>query len=807
MMQSAPRVLGPNSPRPRSGRLGALPVLPGALRLLIPAMLSVAGGCVGTITPGTSSLSSGNQAVTTETGGAGTGTVTGTGATTGTLGGPPGGSSGGSGGGPGGVASGTGGGRTQAGSTGGTMAAPGASTGGIGGAPDPGALGGFVGAGSTVQGIFIPMAHPRLFWTPARLAKAKTWWTTHSFEPRNDVYSVADQLFAYMMTGNAKYCQEALSFSLAVDLSSCPSSKAGCDDARWYGETAITTYDWCYGEMTDAQRTTFRTSWNTWLNAIRAQVWGGPGQSQSNYYFGDLRNDIEWGIASYFENPGVADTFLTDGLVTRYKNDFIPATLAAGQAMGGLGLEGGQYGPYQSYYVSAVAFPSLYSSGRDIWTETPYWKGTVLNRIYMTPPQPTKTASGLRSGWDVFGFGDDEQWESGAPATDTEKGTFMMAAANRWPGSSIGQWARQWLQTVQPDIDDTLESTDLGGPARDYSSLPFDYYDAGPRYLVGRSDWTTNATAFLWQMGDAYSSGHNHDDWGAFQLHRKGRWLTRETVGYTESVPAFGGVGSQPLYTGFGHNVPLVNGLPGVMVQGMPPVGSSEGNWASSPVVHRLASQAAYAYADVDLTGVYHCCKAGATGGNTAAVHVEREYWFFRDIETTVIFDRLQSDTAARSKSFVIHCETNPAAIDATHVDCVNGDQQLAITTLVPAVPASRTIIDESKAASPPPKANAQYRVEINDAPNATLSYTLHVLQAMDTTATKLMASVVDSAPGQPASGTYTVTLDGKHALQIAKGVTSTGGSVTLGGGAPQSLRADVQGFALDASDLPVWAP
>jgi hypothetical protein len=378
----------------------------------------------------------------------------------------------------------------------------------------------------------------------------------------------------------------------------------------------------------------------------------------------------------------------------------------------------------------------------------------------------------------------------------------MMAAANRWPDSNIGQWARQWLIAVNPDIDDAVESTDQGGPAHDYSTLPLDYYDAGPRYLVGRSDWTTAATAYFWQMGDLYSSGHNHDDWGSFQIHRKGRWLTRETVGYTESVPGFGGTGTQPLYTGLGHNVPLINGVPGVNAQGSPPSAQYEGNWAASPLVGRLESQSAYVYADVDLTGVYN--DVGSSKG--VAVHVEREYWFFRDIETTVIFDRLQSDTAARSKSFIIHCETNPTLVDATHIDCINGDQQLAITTLLPTTPSSRTVVNDSKASDPPPPANSQYRVEINDTPNATLSYTLHVLQAKDATGSKLAPSLVDSTPGQPTTGTFTVTLDANHSLQIVKGATSSGGSVTLSG-AVKNLRADVQGFALGANDVPVWSP
>src|SRR6185312_5644050 len=100
--------------------------------------------------------------------------------------------------------------------------------------------------------------------------------------------------------------------------------------------------------------------------------------------------------------------------------------------------------------------------------------------------------------------------------------------------------------------------------------------------------------------------------------------------------------------------------------------------------------------------------------------------------------------------------------------------------------------------------ANVQYRVEINDAPNATQSYTLHVLQAMDTTGTLLAPKVTDSTAGTPTSGTLTVTLDGTHSLTITKGASSSGGSITVGG-TTANLRADVQPFGLDSNDVPTW--
>jgi hypothetical protein len=206
----------------------------------------------------------------------------------------------------------------------------------------------------------------------------------------------------------------------------------------------------------------------------------------------------------------------------------------------------------------------------------------------------------------------------------------------------------------------------------------------------------------------------------------------------------------------------------------------------------------------VDLTGVYHL--SSLKDGNSAAQHDEREFWFFRDIETFVVLDRLTADTAARSRTFLIHCETNPMLTDASHIKCVNGTQQLVVTSLLPAAPSSRTVVDESKVTMPTDAPDQQYRVEINDAPNATQSYLLHVLQAMDTSGTALAPKVTDSAAGTPGSGTLTVTLDGSHSLTITKGATSSGGTITTGGNT-SNLRADVEPMALDSNDIPTWGP
>jgi len=89
-----------------------------------------------------------------------------------------------------------------------------------------------------------------------------------------------------------------------------------------------------------------------------------------------------------------------------------------------------------------------------------------------------------------------------------------------------------------------------------------------------------------------------------------------------------------------------------------------------------------------------------------------------------------------------------------------------------------------------------QYRLEVTDSGSAQ-SYFLHVLQARAATDANLSPSVTDNG------SSYAVTLDGTHSLVFNKGMTSTGGSITIGG-STTSLRTTVQPISY-TDDGPIW--
>jgi len=229
----------------------------------------------------------------------------------------------------------------------------------------------------------------------------------------------------------------------------------------------------------------------------------------------------------------------------------------------------------------------------------------------------------------------------------------------------------------------------------------------------------------------------------------------------------------------------------------------------SAPSVNRLESNPNYFYADVDLTGAYKWDNGHAQFNTGVVGHVERELLYLRNLETTVVFDRVTTQnqthpaatlTAAQVvTSFLTHYETNPTIEDASHFTATNGTQVLRQTVLLPLAPARR-VIDEGGAVG-------QFRVEI-DASGAAQRYQLHVLQARDAGGANILATLADSNPADPATGTFTVTLHptvgNDTVIVFNKGQSSSGGTINVAGGGVVNLRTTVQPVSY-TDNGPVW--
>jgi len=687
-------------------------------------------------------------------------------------------------------------------------------------------------ATNTIDGLTIPTAHPRLFWNPSRISAAQAWVTSSNYaglttSPRPlDDYDVA---FTCLVMNVSAACTQAINDAVSFTPSSTNGAGTGDDNMRALGEQKILIRDWLYpgcGKascLTSGQITTFDTNWSLWQSNQDAptQTWGNVGMPVSNYFCGQFRNDFEFGIASYIDNTN-ATANLNYGAVNRWNDllNFVSPTGTGKNGTLGYGLYsqegGGEYGRYclNYYAVSLASSPLL---GRDMWTETRAFQSGVLQTIYNTMLVQT-TSRGV---WDGFTWADDENWVNGTGCgyishngpdghggcgmSSQYYGDFMQAAATEYNATNIGKYARQWISTVNPAIGPLFKSVDPGGTALPFSNLPLDYYSSGAQYMYLHDTWASTGTTMLWQMGLnrggnpsptlAIGTGHWHIDAGTFQASRKGVNLIRETMGYSETVAGYNGVGTTSVGGGLAHNVPLVGGQAGVIAQE-----TSDG----AGIVKRLESQPNYAFAASDLTLTYHnnvVDSGNPSRENSFAVSVVREYYYFRAINTLVILDRLQTDTAARSTTFVSHCETIPTVVSAT-VKCIDGTQEALYTALLPAAPTINIVAENANGAT---AAGWQYRIEANNSnPGNVVSYNIYTIQLGDASGfSALTPAIVDSIPGSPSSGTFTITLDANDSLVINKGVASSGGTITAAG-STNALTTAVHSMAITDSG-PVW--
>lgn len=629
-------------------------------------------------------------------------------------------------------------------------------------------------AGQTgAYGVTIPAAHPRLWWTPARIAQAQTWHASHPYTPSSG--DPLGQAYRCVVTGEPAYCQAAVTYAMnqlcgnAACNSPDPNTGVASDDARWEGENVVLVFDWCYQYFTPAQRTTLIDRWNTYFHNIRQHTWGGPTQYQSNYNWGYMRNEIEWGIATWGENPQ-ADANLQYGLVTRWQNNSVGHFLGAGR--GGVMQEGSAYGSALGYYA-VVPFGATALLGRDVYRETNFFREAVLYMVHATLPAPTYNVQNGGLFPEMFPFADDERFIDGGMPARINYGTFMAAMADYWRDVPIGGFARQWLADVHPVVPPHVAAVDRGGSASSVSTLPLDYYAPGPRFVFARNQWGPASTVLSLQLGITDDDGHRHNDVGSWQMWRAGRWVSRETTGYYQNIVGVGG-GQVDVNDPAGHNTVLVNGL-----------GPVRGYQVGQTVMKRLESRAGYTFAAVDLTPAYRATHPVID--NPAVAHVEREFVFVRGLETLVTFDRLQSATTAQPKMFLAHFETAPTVDVGTRtVTAINGPQALRVTTLVPASPTYRPVVAEGGPVG-------QYRLEVETS-GATQSYFLNVMQSKGAADAVVTATAVDTGSG------YTVTLThptrGTVQLTFVKGATSAGGSITIGG-VTTALTSSVQAISV----------
>ncbi len=488
----------------------------------------------------------------------------------------------------------------------------------------------------------------------------------------------------YVATGNTQDGMVAVNALLSFSVPLSDLQGVASNTYRWDPWVPV-VFDWCYNLMTPTQISTFISEYNNYTQIMLSKSWGGPGSEGNNYYWGYTMNALDWSLATYYINP-MAPTFLYDTLVTRWTDGVLP--YFAGPGAGGLAPEGSEYGP-ELYGDTVIPFTTLELDGYNILGQTNWYQEAVMNIIYDTSVSPI---DGTYIG---FPFGDD-QFSNGQPTfsgawyqTNTyyqgEFTDFMTMMAIDYANEPVGQYAREWLDTIQGVDNPWVAADDPGGTALSFSSLPLDYYVPGEGYLYTKNTWAPTGTSILLQLGEGTSASHFQDNWGSFQINSDGEQLAVAHTGYdvgfadgsnSEETSAFNGI----LYNENGQMEPGYN--------------------LGAPQILAVESTPIFSYAAVNLTNTYQSAFPADSPSNTDAGSTVREFLYIKPLNTLFIIDRLQSTSASDTESFLLHTPGVAQIVNANNVTFTNGGQELFMATLPTTSSHSYSVVDEGDASA-----------------------------------------------------------------------------------------------------------
>jgi hypothetical protein len=676
------------------------------------------------------------------------------------------------------------------------------------------------------SGPDIPMGHPRLWLSSAeQRQRAEDWLAAQSQMPAADDH--AGNAFVALLSDDPARCVAPVNWLVAFTLPDI--GNVSSDNARWYGETAALVFDWCHANMTALQRTTVIDRWNGYLDILNAKDWGGQGYEANNYFWGYLRNNLNWAIATWHENPRAAD-FLAHGLDTRYRNWFIDGFVPA-FGSGGVAGEGTQYGRYLLSYP-VVPFLSLRDYGIDAYPETGFHAEALYQLAYSLAPGATPgppSEAGCTGAYRYFmPFNDDEAFFLCFPevARSTDYGLFLLAMAEAGSERQSAH-ARRLFSDLQPRLPYWARYRAPTGAGEGFAGLPTDYHAAGAGFIWTRAGWGADDALVMLQLASPGAVGHRHLDTGSFQFWRAGAWVSRETTSYTDLIAGPGGEGLVDGGTAVGHNTFLFEGrAERGWESGGPRTIPEGGRRRSNPdglaQVTRLHRESRFLYAATDLSLPYRAQRSEdpCRYDWPFAERIEREFLFLRELDALVVFDRARSGDDSLAyvpshcrqigfsdysgprlaaeevrKTFLMHFLSAPTLSGNVSTAVVDG-QAVRLHSLLP-LGATRRVVDEQAGDS---DSVGQYRLEIESSGQAQ-SYFLNVLEAGSAGTPALSASVDTSATPWRLSlsrpGTTPVV------LEIVPGERSTGGAVSFG--ADRVVLLDrVQHSWVDA-DGPHW--
>jgi hypothetical protein len=692
----------------------------------------------------------------------------------------------------------------------------------------------------------IPTTHPRLWYGNAtRLQQARAFFSNPINANANDFYTRA---LNGVINADAADCAGGASCKAVVDCKAAANGFANTviddlfrDTIRGNGENLLLIYDWCHDQFSPAQIHMLVDRWNGYLDRENDDdSLGDTGDEANNYWAGRVMNFLLWGIASFGDTGTngqmTAQKYIDHALAERMGTGF--PRWYADFGKGGVFPEGDEYGVVSLAYP-LTAFTSAADFGYDQYTKTPYYREAIYALIYGTTPGPTTPLHGPANVYSMMPFNDDELFIQGAPVNGRDYlGDFATLLGMRQQGTANAKHILGWQAASHAGRRSIFSALGTSGNPADLATLPLDYFAPGAAVMDMRTSHDANATQVHLQLGTPGGTEHRHQDAGTFQMWRKGRWMTRESVGYDtqgdDNLVDFNNQGTMGTGAAPAHNALLFEGrTTGIWIGKGPLVVADEDDQPRGlPQVVRLQHEDQFAFVATDYSAAYRNGLNGIENNRADWPYADRamrEFLFIRPLQALIILDRMRgssdslqsfyrpggiwletgpSETGANvRRTFVMHFENQPTAnANGDRISAAAGTQTSELTTLVPATPyktaSTFRIINERTANSSDDDKNvAQFRVEL-DSKGTLESYFLNVVTGYDAGEAKIAASV------QEFTDHWVVTLThptrGNATVTLMKGMTSTGGSVQIGAGAAVPLRSDVQGISV-TDDGPIW--
>ncbi len=591
--------------------------------------------------------------------------------------------------------------------------------------------------------------HPRMWLTPARLSQLKTyaaqntlrWQNLQTFANKEltdsnaDEFSVAPLALCYQVTGNTAYAKRAIQLMVGIAVSS---NDISGDSHYGYRSTipeVTAGYDWCFDQMTVAQRQQIAT-WlmdrtdEIWPETNPAQVGGWAVDSPSNNYFWGYYTTWAAALAVYgdgtdtgtdpYQSPPPSGTnrpnYHLNLALSKWTSLVRPFT--DGWGAGGVFMESTNYD--SSFLLSLILDAYLTANGTDLINQTGFnfVHDSLYWRIYSATP-----------GMDQYYSLGDQPRDSSGPLSDYDRDRALVATATL-ADTKLTQYAKYWLDNITPstsqwDFTQVWEFLlyNEGLQSVDYrTQLPTWYFASGPGVLIRRSDWTPNATYWGIWAGPLQETHQDHNVNG-FLIYKSG-WLASNANMYSQSG-IIQDTDANNNYT-FGGNE-----------QWWQYPDSSYPNEAGKVLIQENTNEYTY-FAG---WGAQAYVQDRSHGGTPIASDYVRKIAYISP-NTFLVYDRVSLLNSTFAKEYHLHSQTAITTSGRTY-KFDNGAYRLWGQSLLPTSGVTVSTTPEYNGAN---GAKSSYRLDVVTSRNQVTDYMLNVLQVAPLSQTSVATPLVMAA-------------------------------------------------------------